>query len=194
MNKKVIIFLITIIPFLSFSQEILSLENAIKIGLKKNFDIQLSRKNKEITQLNNNLGNSGALPTINISSKKEDAVSDQSNNPTSFIQEILSSESINASANMSWTLLSGYRIQATKEKLRQLEFLSNGNLTLTIENTTQAIILSYYNCILQKERLKLLQNVVNLSRERLIYQKTKYDIGVSSKMDVLQIETSSSYR
>ena len=190
MNKKVIIFLITIIPFLSFSQEILSLENAIKIGLKKNFDIQLSRKNKEITQLNNNLGNSGALPTINISSKKEDAVSDQSNNPTSFIQEILSSESINASANMSWTLLSGYRIQATKEKLRQLEFLSNGNLTLTIENTTQAIILSYYNCILQKERLKLLQNVVNLSRERLIYQKTKYDIGVSSKMDVLQIETS----
>ena len=190
MNKKVIIFLITIIPFLSFSQEILSLENAIKIGLKKNFDIQLSRKNKEITQLNNNLGNSGALPTINISSKKEDAVSDQSNNPTSFIQEILSSESINASANMSWTLLSGYRIQATKEKLRQLEFLSNGNLTLTIENTTQAIILSYYNCILQKERLQLLQNVVNLSRERLIYQKTKYDIGVSSKMDVLQIETS----
>ena len=190
MNKKVIIFLITIIPFLSFSQEILSLENAIKIGLNKNFDIQLSRKNKEITQLNNNLGNSGALPTINISSKKEDAVSDQSNNPTSFIQEILSSESINASANMSWTLLSGYRIQATKEKLRQLEFLSNGNLTLIIENTTQAIILSYYNCILQKERLKLLQNVVNLSRERLIYQKTKYDIGVSSKMDVLQIETS----
>ena len=190
MNKKVIIFLITIIPFLSFSQEILSLENAIKVGLNKNFDIQLSRKNKEITQLNNNLGNSGALPTINISSKKEDAVSDQSNNPTSFIQEILSSESINASANMSWTLLSGYRIQATKEKLRQLEFLSNGNLTLIIENTTQAIILSYYNCILQKERLKLLQNVVNLSRERLIYQKTKYDIGVSSKMDVLQIETS----
>jgi outer membrane protein TolC len=190
MNKKVIIFLITIIPFLSFSQEILSLENAIKIGLKKNFDIQLSRKNKEITQLNNNLGNSGALPTINISSKKEDAVSDQSNNPTSFIQEILSSESINASANMSWTLLSGYRIQATKEKLRQLEFLSNGNLTLIIENTTQAIILSYYNCILQKERLKLLQNVVNISRERLIYQKIKYDIGVSSKMDVLQIETS----
>ena len=190
MNKKVIIFLITIIPFLSFSQEILSLENAIKVGLKKNFDIQLSKKNKEISQLNNNLGNSGSLPTINISSKKEDAVSDQSKNPTSFIQEILSSESINASANMSWTLLSGYRIQATKEKLRQLEFLSNGNLTLIIENTTQAIILSYYNCILQKERLKLLQNVVNLSRERLIYQKTKYDIGVSSKMDVLQIETS----
>ena len=188
--KKNIIYILLLVPFLSFSQENLSLENAIKVGLKKNFDIQLSKKNKEITQLNNNLGNSGALPTINISSKKENAVSDQTNNPTSFIQEILKSESVNASANMSWTLLSGYRIQATKEKLRQLEFLSNGNLTLTIENTTQAIILSYYNCILQKERLKLLQNVVNLSRERLIYQKTKYDIGVSSKMDVLQIETS----
>ena len=50
------------------------------------------------------------------------------------------------------------------------------------------IILSYYNCILQKQRLELLQKVVNLSRERVIYQKTKYDIGVSSKMELLQFK------
>ena len=128
------------------------------------------------------------MPTLNISARKEQAVSDQSKNPTSFIQEILKSESINASANLSWTLLDGYRIKASKERLNQLEYLSNGNLTLTIENTSQAIILSYYNCILQKRRLELLQKVVNLSRERVIYQKTKYDIGVSSKMELLQFK------
>ena len=79
-------------------------------------------------------------------------------------------------------------LKASKERLNQLEYLSNGNLTLTIENTTQAIILSYYNCILQKQRLELLQKVVNLSRERVIYQKTKYDIGLSSKMELLQFK------
>lgn len=181
-------YFLIVIPFFSFSQENLTLENALRIGLKQNFDIQLSKKNLEISKLNNNLANSGALPTLNISARQEQAVSDQSKNPTSFIQEILKSESINASANLSWTLLNGYGIKASKERLNQLEYLSNGNLTLTIENTTQAIILSYYNCILQKQRLELLQKVVNLSRERVIYQKTKYDIGVSSKMELLQFK------
>ena len=186
--KIIYTYFLIIIPFFSFSQENLTLENALKIGLKQNFDIQLSKKNLEISKLNNNLANSGALPTLNLSARQEQAVSDQSKNPTSFIQEILKSESINASANLSWTLLNGYGIKASKERLNQLEYLSNGNLTLTIENTTQAIILSYYNCILQKQRLELLQKVVNLSRERVIYQKTKYDIGLSSKMELLQFK------
>ena len=85
-------------------------------------------------------------------------------------------------------IINGYGIKASKERLNQLEYLSNGNLTLTIENTTQAILLSYYNCILQKQRLDLIQKVVNLSRERVIYQKTKYDIGVSSKIELLQFK------
>jgi outer membrane protein len=184
--KKIIIILFLTSPFILFSQENLSLENAIKIGLKQNFDIQLSEKNLEISKVRNNLANAGGLPTINISAKKEESVSDQSNNPTSFIQEILKSESINASANMNWTLFNGYGIKANKEKLNQIEQLSNGQLTLTIENTTEGILLSYYNCVIQKQRLKLLQKVVNLSRERLIYQTTKYDIGTSSKFELLQ--------
>jgi len=185
MRKSIIILFLTS-PFILFSQENLSLENAIKIGLKQNFDIQLSEKNLEISKVRNNLANTGGLPTINISAKKEESVSDQSNNPTSFIQEILKAESINASANMNWTLFNGYGIKANKEKLNQIEQLSNGKLTLTIENTTEGILLSYYNCVIQKQKLKLLQKVVNLSRERLIYQKTKYDIGTSGKFEFLQ--------
>ena len=188
--KKIIIILFLISPSILFSQESLSLENAIKIGLKQNFDIQLSEKNLEISKVKNNLANAGALPTINISAKNERSVSDQSNNPTSFIQETLKAESMSATANMSWTLFNGYGIKANKKKLSQIEQLSNGNLTLTIENTTQGILLSYYNCVIQKERLELLQKVVNLSRERLIYQKTKYEIGSSSKLELLQTENS----
>ncbi len=186
--KKLFKYLLFLVPSIILSQEKLSLEDALKIGLKQNFEIQLAKKNLEINKLNNNYANAGALPSINISTRAESAVSDQSKNPTSFIQEILKSESLNATANLSWTLLNGYGIKANKERLNQLEYLSNGNLTLTIENTTQAIILSYYNCILQQERLDLIQKVINLSRERVLYQKTKYDIGVGNKMELLQFE------
>lgn len=185
MKKYIILILF---PNLLFAQTELSLMDAIKIGMQENYDIQLSSKNKRISEINNNWANAGALPTINLSAKKEEGLSDQTNNPTSFMPYKLRSTAINGNANVSWTLFNGFAIRANKAKLRNLEEISSNNATLTIENTIQGIILQYYNCVLQKERLELLQKIVRLANNRLGYQQTKYDIGVSSKIDLLQIE------
>ena len=185
MKKYIILILF---PNLLFAQTELSLMDAIKIGMQENYDIQLSSKNNRISEINNNWANAGALPTINLSAKKEEGLSDQTNNPTSFMPYELRSTAINGNANVSWTLFNGFAIRANKSKLRNLEEISSNNATLTIENTIQGIILQYYNCVLQKERLELLQKVVRLANNRLEYQQTKYDIGVSSKIDLLQIE------
>jgi outer membrane protein TolC len=185
MKKYIILILF---PNLLFAQTELSLMDAIKIGMQENYDIQLSSKNKRISEINNNWANAGALPTINLSAKKEEGLSDQTNNPTSFMPYELRSTAINGNTNVSWTLFNGFAIRANKAKLRNLEEISSNNATLTIENTIQGIILQYYNCVLQKERLELLQKVVRLANNRLEYQQTKYDIGVSSKIDLLQIE------
>ena len=182
------IILLLLLSNILYSQDSLSLMGAIKIGLWKNYDIQISEKKQKINKINNNWANAGALPVISLSVKNEEALSDQSNNPASFIQQELRSNSINGSANISWTLFNGFAIRANKSKLKNLEEISNNNATLTIENTIQGIILQYYNCVLQKERLELLQKVVRLANNRLEYQQTKYDIGVISKIDLLQIE------
>ena len=184
--KRYIILLL--LPNLLFAQKELNLMDAIKIGLQENYDIQISAKNKKISQINNNWANAGALPTINLSAKKEEALSDQSNNAAAYIQEELRSSSINGNANVSWTLFNGFAISANKAKLKSLEEISNNNATLTIENTIQGIILQYYNCVLQKERAELLQKVVSLAKNRLEYQQTKYEIGISSKIELLQTE------
>ena len=180
--------LLLLFPNLLFGQNTLSLMDAIKIGMLENYDIQISEKNQNISKINNNWANAGGLPSINLSAKKEEALSDQSNNPASFIQEKLRSSAINGNANVSWTLFNGFAIRANKERLNNLEEISNNNATLTIENTIQGIILQYYNCVLQKKRLELLQKVVALAKNRLEYEQTKYEIGVSSKIDLLQIE------
>lgn len=185
MKKYIILILF---PNLLFAQTELSLMDAIKIGMQENYDIQLSSKNNRISEINNNWANAGALPTINLSAKKEEGLSDQTNNPTSFMPYELRSTAINGNANVSWTLFNGFAIRANKAKLRNLEEISSNNAILTIENTIQGIILQYYNCVLQKEKLELLQKVVRLANNRLEYQQTKYDIGVSSKIDLLQIE------
>ncbi len=185
---KKIILLLLLLSNILYGQDSLSLMDAIKIGLWKNYDIQISTKKQNINKINNNWTNAGALPAINLSVRNEESLSDQSNNPASFIQQELRSTSINGSVNLSWTLFNGFAIRANKAKLRNLEEISSNNATLTIENTIQGIILQYYNCVLQKERLELLQKVVRLANNRLEYLQTKYDIGVSSKIDLLQIE------
>ncbi len=184
--KKYILLLL--LPNLLFAQEDLNIMQAIQTALHQNYDIQISAKNQKISDINNNWANAGALPTINLSAKKEEALSDQTNNPASFLPYELRSSALNGNANVSWTLFNGFAIRANKAKLKNLEEISNNNATLTIENTIQGVILQYYNCVLQKQRLDLLQKVVSLAKNRLEYQQTKYDIGVSTKMDLLQIE------
>tara|TARA_B100001758_G_C18416862_1_gene620776 strand:+ start:6462 stop:7778 length:1317 start_codon:yes stop_codon:yes gene_type:complete len=186
MNKyPIILFLL---PNLLLAQDTLSLMDAIAIGMWENYEIKISSKNQEINKINNNWGNAGALPTIQIFAKKEESLSDQSNNPASFIQQELRSTNLNGNASINWTLFNGFAIKANKNKLKYLEEISNNNATLTIENTIQGIILQYYNCVLQQNKLMLLEKVVKLAKSRLKYEKTKYDIGVSSKMELLQIE------
>lgn len=182
MKKLILIYII--IPNFLFGQDTLTLFDAINIGLQENFSVQISKKNKKISEINNNWANAGALPKIDISTRIEEALSDQSKNPASFIQEKLKSSSISGNANINWTLFNGFAIRANKERLDKLEKISSNSASLTIENTIQAIILQYHNCILQKQKLNLLHKVVSLARERLNYQNKKYDLGLITKIDL----------
>jgi outer membrane protein TolC len=173
----------------AFSQENLSLSNAIQVALKQNFDILLTQKNIEINTLQNTWGQAGRYPTVTMNVKQGNAISDQSNNPTSFIQALLMSNSIEGGANVNWTLFNGFRIQANKEKLEQLQLKSEGLAALVVENTIQGIILNYYSAKLQQEKLNLLKNVLDLSRDKWKYQKSKQEFGLALNFDILQYES-----
>ncbi len=172
-----------------FSQENLSLSNAIQVALKQNFDILLTQKNIEINTIQNTWGQAGRYPTVTMNVKQGNAISDQSNNPTSFIQALLMSNSIEGGANVNWTLFNGFRVQANKEKLEQLQLKSEGLAALVVENTIQGIILNYYSSKLQQEKLNLLKNVLNLSRDKWKYQKSKQEFGLALNFDILQYES-----
>ena len=186
--KQIVLFFITI-PFLFWSQEQLSLEDAIKVGLAQNFDILIASKTSEINHNNNTWGQAGRYPTIDINIQQGNNISDQSNNPTSFIQQIIRSHSLQSSLNLNWVLFNGFKVKANKEKLTLLEQQSEGNASLIVENTIQAIILSYYNAKLQREKIALLKNVLELTRDKYNFQKVKQEMGTALTVDLLQYET-----
>ena len=171
------------------AQDSLTLSDAIQIGLKKNFDIQISAKNIEINKLQNTWGQAGRFPTVDINIQQGNSISDQSNNPLSIVQQLIYQNSIQGAANLNWVLFNGFRIKANKLKLNNLEAQSAGNATLIIENTVQGIILAYYSTNLQKEKMDLLKNVLKLSRDKYLHEKEKVEMGFATTLDQLQFES-----
>ena len=171
------------------AQDSLSLSDAIQIGLKKNFDIQISAKNIEINRLQNTWGQAGRFPSVDINIQQGNSISDQSKNPLSIVQQLIYQNSIQGAANLNWILFNGFKVKANKLKLNSLEAQSEGNATLVIENTIQGIILSYYSTNLQKEKMDLLKNVLKLSRDKYLHEKEKGEMGFATTVEQLQFES-----
>lgn len=184
--KSTILSFILLLSGSSFAQNQLSLKDAVQLSLQNNFDIQLSSINVQQAKINNTWGQAGAYPTVSLNASQNNNISDQSQNPTSFIQELLISNSVQGGANVNWILFNGFRVHATKKQLEQLQYQSEGNAALVIENTIKATVLTYYNAKLQKDKLFILQEVLNLSKERYDYNKTKVELGANSTSDLLQ--------
>lgn len=172
-----------------FGQEDLALADALQVSLSQNFDIQLVNKSIEISKVQNTWGEAGRYPTVSLNLTQGNNIADQSNNPTSFIQEILMQNSVQGGVNMNWVLFNGFRVKANKEKLEQLEAQSEGNAALVVQNTIQGVILAYYQAKLQSEKMVLLKDVLELSREKWEYYQLKQDFGVALTVDLLQYES-----
>ena len=186
MNK--IFCILLFIPFYLSGQDSLSLGEAIQIGLKKNYDILLSAKNIEINTLFNNWGEAGRLPQVNTNINQNNTLSDQRNNPASFLPYMIQSNDVSGNLALNWTIFNGFGIRANKNRLEQLQFQSENTATLAIENTIHGIILAYYQAKMQFEQYSLLENILQLTKEKYQQQLLRSELGVGVKFDLLQYE------
>ena len=184
---KLSLYIISILVLLSttHAQEDLSLREAITIALENNFQIKIAATNQEIANNNNSWGEAGRLPTVNLGLGQNQSFAYR-DNPLSFANGQFNTTSTVPTINLNWLLFGGFRVNITKKRLSQLEELSNGNSQLVIENTLQALILGYNNCLLEKARLQSLKYNLDISRIRFNYDQDKKSIGLISSYDVLQ--------
>ena len=189
MNKKYIFLIVALIAATGlFAQENLSLANAVEIGLSNNFQIRIANSQAEIARNNNSWGQTNALPTVGVNAGFNLNISDQSQNPTSFIQERIQTTGVDYGASLNWTLFDGFAMFASKRQLELLEAQSEGNAQLIVENAIQAIILAYVDAQVQKEKLAVLSEVIGLSKDRLEYMEVKRELGASTTFEILQFE------
>lgn len=187
---KALVSICLLLPALMLSgQANLSLEEAILKGLENNFQIRIAEKGAEIAGVNNTLEASGLFPNVVINGANRNQVTDNSQNPTAFIQDKLSSTAFEGSVALDWTLFNGFGVWITRDQLQLLEDQSEGNVSLVVENTVQAIILAYWNAVLQQELMELSKEVTGLSSDRLQYNLDNRELGLATTFDVVQART-----
>lgn len=186
-KKNYILTALTILIWqLAYSQTSLSLEQAIEIGLKNNYQIQIAERNLEIAENSNDWSIAGRYPTINATLNWNSNFI-KSDNPASFFPQNTSlSSGIVPGGEVLWTLYNGSRVKFTKQQLEQLQQLGQGNVQIAVENTIQGIILAYYQALIQQEQLRVREEVLNLSRDRLEYAQVRVEFGQAASFDVLQ--------
>jgi outer membrane protein TolC len=170
----------------SQAQDTLSLARAVQIGLQNNFGVQIQKLNVEAASLNNNWGQAGLLPSINLTGSQNNSVVERKPaNPFAVAGRNVSNNVL-GQLDIQFTLFDGFAVSINKKRLEQLETLSKGNATFVMENTVQAIILSYYQAGLEMERLQVLVKNREYSKERYVYVKLKKSLGSAISFDVFQ--------
>ncbi len=172
----------------AFAQRTLSLDEAIALGLERNFRVQTARNNESIAIQNNDWGAAGRYPTVNANMNLNNGYNNN-RNPASFLRELSALNSgVTPGVEAVWTIYGGHRVQLSKNQFELLQNQAQGNVRQTIEDAIQDIMLSYYQAVIQQEQLAVRAEVLRLSRERLEYQRTRQEFGQSSTFDVLQTQ------
>lgn len=187
---KFYFFLICLFTWVNvFGQENLSLQQAIALGLKNNYQIQIAERELDIAQHNNDWSIAGKYPSIDASFNLNNGYnnSDNTQNPASFVRRSnLINTNLQPGVELNWTLYNGSRIRVTKQQLEQLERRSQGNVQIAVEGIIQNIILAYYQALVQQEQLRVREEVLKLSKERLDYTIARQEFGQAATFDVLQ--------
>jgi outer membrane protein TolC len=190
MLKRNILFayLLVAASSLVFSQSVLTVEDAIKIGLEKNYSVLIVKNEQEIAKLQNNFGNAGMSPTVSVNANLNLAnINSYQEFSTGVIQERNGAQSNNtgASVNVGWMIFDGLKMFAVKKRLGLNEQLSAIELKQKMENTVYDIISAYYMVVKTNELIKAAKQNLSIYEERKKIAKLRLEIGSDSKVDVL---------
>ncbi|MEM1320113.1 MAG: TolC family protein [Bacteroidota bacterium] len=169
------------------AQARLTLAQAIKKGLRNNFQIQIAEKNREVAENNNSWEAAGRYPNINFNIFSRNAFN-YDDNPAGFISDPYTSTNFGLTGNIDllWTIFDGHRVKINKQRLEELERQSNSSIDVEVERGIQSIILAYYQALIEKERLDVLQEALDLSIDRVEYQEIRQKYGQAGAYEILQ--------
>ena len=188
MKKRLFISLLCAGSLFLNAQPLLTVEEALSIGLANNYDIQLYQNDALSARANNTVGNAGMLPSISINGADQfsyNAINQHLTNGTVISSNGAPNNNLNGALALNWTIFDGTKMFVTKAKLNQLQELGEINVRVQVMQSTADIIAAYYDIVRQEQQLKNYNEVLNYNSERVKIFETRFNNGLSPKTDLL---------
>jgi len=173
------------------SQEILTVEDAVKIALENNYDIKIASNDLKIDQQNVSLANAGILPSLNgVVTENSSILDTKQTQQDGSIRELDGAKNMNLSYGiaLNWTVFDGFRMFARYDQLKELQKLGDAELKLAIFTKVSDVISTYYDLAQQKQQLTALDTAIVISNLRVTTADNRYRIGKASKLEVLNAQ------
>lgn len=195
MKQHTILFQSIILFFLCIlsanAQEVLTIEEAIKIALENNYEIKIVRNDLKINETNVAIGNAGMLPKVTATVVDNNSIQNstqtrQDGNVTAL--DNAKNNSLNYGVGLDWTIFDGMRMFARLDQLKELQKLGEAQLKLTIITKISAVHAAYYDLVQQQQQLAALDSTIVISKQRLALAQNRFTIGKASKLEVLNAQ------
>ncbi len=175
----------------SFSQKLLTIEEAIKAALTNNYSINIAKNEKDISDNNFTIGNAGFLPTLDADgtyTKTTNNTKQNYLNGTVVDRTGAKSTNYTAGVGLNWTIFDGFKMFANLNRLKELKKIGDANLKSEVEDNISKIISTYYDIVREQQVLEVLNQSIKISEERLKIAEDKKQLGSASKFDLLQAQ------
>jgi outer membrane protein len=173
------------------AQEILTLEDAVKIALENNYEIKISKNDLKIDQSNVAYGNAGMLPKLTANVVDNNSIQNtkqtRSDGTTTELDNA-KNNSLTYGVGLDWTVFDGFKMFAKLDQLKTLQKLGEAQLKLTLITKISDVNATYYDLVQQQQQLSALDSSIVISNQRLELAQNRYTIGKASKLEVLNAQ------
>lgn len=173
------------------SQEVLTIDNTVKLALENNFQIITATNELKIDEYGVSPGYAGMLPSLqaNILDNNRTIYLSQTR-LDGTVQELDNAINNNLSYGVAldWTLFDGLRMFANYEQLKENKKLGDAELKQVILTTVGEVMITYYDLVQQQQQLSALDSTILISKQRVELAQNRFTIGKASKLEVLNAQ------
>jgi len=189
--KKILFFLVITTSFImGYSQKKWTLEECINYALENNIYIKQSKINVETDRINSTQSKLNILPNLNASASHNYNWG-RNIDPTSNTYTDLQTQSNTFALTSSIDIFNGFQKLKTVKMYEANYKASNFDLEKMKNDIALRIAQSYLTILLNKERLDIQQNQVNISKLQIERTKKLFEAGTIARGNLLDIQAQS---
>jgi outer membrane protein len=191
MNKFLFqIVLLVFVPKL-MAQDVLTVDEAVQIALKNNYDIRIATNELNVDKENNSIGNAGMLPQVDASLTKNNSIQNSKqtqSNGTVTERDNAKNNRLEYGVALGWTIFDGLKMFARYDQLKELEKQGDVQLKLMVLTKVSDVMTTYYDLVQQQQLIKALDTTIVISKQRLKTAENRFLIGKAAKLEVLNAQ------